>query len=376
LLDDTTPTLTLTETQYNASTALLGDIVSPYKLAITNVAAADAAGIGANSHVASIAVSDTSADITAVLSALNSNTDVTSITVSNNAALILSVAQLTADAHALSETINKNATAYTANVTDTGAHLSGAVLSTLETNSHITAITVSDNAAISLTTAQFNGDTAALAELRDASSNTYSLTISDTAANLVSDLNALKTNGHVGQLVITDGQPLDMTYAQYQADTTVWNKVAAAYSIDVTGVTGQSYSQLVETFAAGNVVTTKEFFLNSGALLTQIYTTGVSVTSSPTGVTETFTVENSVTGDTFTFNPTFGKVTINGYVPGSETLNFNHTVFANIAAVEAHATSTGAGANTTITLDASDTITLNGVTLSNFEAHSSDWHFI
>jgi hypothetical protein len=141
-------------------------------------------------------------------------------------------------------------------------------------------------------------------------------------------------------------------------------------------VTGQSYSQLVETFAAGNVVTTKEFFLNSGALLTQIYTTGVSVTSSPTGVTETFTVENSVTGDTFTFNPTFGKVTINGYVPGSETLNFNHTVFANIAAVEAHATSTGAGANTTITLDASDTITLNGVTLSNFEAHSSDWHFI
>jgi hypothetical protein len=311
-----------------------------------------------------------------VLTALNANTDVTSITVSNNAALVLSVAQLTADSHALSETINKNNTSYTANVTDTGAHLSGAVLSTLESNSHITGITVSDNAAISLTTTQFNGDTAGLAELRDASSNTYSLTVSDTAANLVSDLNAMKTNGHVGLLVVTDGQPLDMTYTQFQNDTSVWDKVASAYSIDVTGVTGQTYSELDETFAAGNVLTTREFHLNTGALLTQIFTSGVSVTSSPTGQTETFTVENSVTGDTFTFNPTFGKVTINGYVPGSETLDFNHTVFANIAAVEAHATSTGSGANTTITLDATDTITLNGVTLSNFEAHSSDWHFI
>ena len=198
LLDATTPTLTITEAQYNASTALLGDIVSPYKLAITNVLAADAAGVSGNNHVTSIAVSDTSADITAVLTALNANADITSITVSNNAALILSVAQLTADAHALSETTNKNATPYTANITDTGAHLSGATLGTLETNSHITGFTVSDNAAISLTTAQFTGDTAALAELRDASSNTYSLTVSGTAANLVSDLDAMKTNGHVG----------------------------------------------------------------------------------------------------------------------------------------------------------------------------------
>jgi hypothetical protein len=376
LLDANTPTLTITETQYNASTALLGDIISPYHLAITGAVAADAAGIAANKHVTSIAVSDTSADITAVLTALNSNTDVTSITVSNNAALILSVAQLTADSHALSETINKNATAFTANVTDTGAHLSGTVLSTLETNSHITGITVSDNAAISLTTAQFTGDTAALAELRDASSNTYSLTISDTAANLVNDLDALKANGHVGLLVVTDSQPLDMTYTQYQNDMSVWDKVASAYSIDVTGVTGQTYSEFDETFAAGNVLQTKVFHLNTGALLTQIYASGVSVTSSPTGVTETFTAENGVTGDTFTFNPTFGRIQINNYVPGSESLDFNHTVFANIAAVEAHAASTGAGANTTITLDASDTITLTGVTLSNFEAHSSDWHFI
>jgi hypothetical protein len=139
---------------------------------------------------------------------------------------------------------------------------------------------------------------------------------------------------------------------------------------------GQSYSSFDETFAAGNVVTTRVFEMNTGSLLTQFYATGLSFTTSPTGQAETYTAENGVTGDTFTFNPTFGKVAIIGYVPGSETLDFNHAVFTNVAAVEAHATSTGSGANTTITLDANDVITLTGVTLSNFEAHSSDWHFI
>ena len=63
------------------------------------------------------------------------------------------------------------------------------------------------------------------------------------------------------------------------------------------------------------------------------------------------------------------------YVPGSNTMNFDHNDFANIAALEAHATQDAHG-NTLITLDANDVITLTGVSLSQFEAHTSDWHFI
>jgi hypothetical protein len=102
----------------------------------------------------------------------------------------------------------------------------------------------------------------------------------------------------------------------------------------------------------------------------------LAFTSAPLGVAETITLSSGTSGDTFNFEPTSGMVTIKGYVPGSESLDFSHSVFANPAALELHVTSSGGGANTIITLDASDVITLTGVTVANFEAHSSDWHFI
>ena len=80
-------------------------------------------------------------------------------------------------------------------------------------------------------------------------------------------------------------------------------------------------------------------------------------------------------GDTFNFTGSFGGIVVTNYLPGSETINWDRNDFANIAAVESHARQDGAG-DTVITLDANDTITLVGVTLSQFEAHTSDWHFI
>ena len=82
----------------------------------------------------------------------------------------------------------------------------------------------------------------------------------------------------------------------------------------------------------------------------------------------------ATTGDTFNFTGSFGGIVVTNYVPGSETINWDHNDFANIAAVEA--ASRQSGGNTVITLDANDSITLVGVTLSQFEAHTSDWHFI
>lgn len=79
--------------------------------------------------------------------------------------------------------------------------------------------------------------------------------------------------------------------------------------------------------------------------------------------------------DTLNFAHAFNVVSINGYMPGSETINFDHNDFANIAAVEAHTHAYGAN-GTIIQLDANDYIILNGITVAQFEAHTNDWHFI
>jgi hypothetical protein len=70
LTDPTTPTLTITAAQLTSDATALGDIVSPYNLTVTGVAAANAAAVAATTHVTSVAVSDTGSDVAANLDAL------------------------------------------------------------------------------------------------------------------------------------------------------------------------------------------------------------------------------------------------------------------------------------------------------------------
>jgi VCBS repeat-containing protein len=64
--------------------------------------------------------------------------------------------------------------------------------------------------------------------------------------------------------------------------------------------------------------------------------------------------------------PGFGKVVISGFAPQHDTIQFDTTVFANFAAVTAHAKQIGS--DTVITQDPNDTITLKGVALSSLRA--------
>jgi Ca2+-binding RTX toxin-like protein len=72
----------------------------------------------------------------------------------------------------------------------------------------------------------------------------------------------------------------------------------------------------------------------------------------------------------------FGNDTITDFRTGNtknhDTIQFDHTVFANFAAVQGHAGQVGS--NTVITLDANDSVTLTGVLLSNL--HSFDFQFV
>jgi Ca2+-binding RTX toxin-like protein len=87
---------------------------------------------------------------------------------------------------------------------------------------------------------------------------------------------------------------------------------------------------------------------------------------------------NTLTGlagaDTFVFKPGFGKDTITDYTVGQDDVNVDHAIFADFAALIAHAADDGIG-NTVITADANNAITLAGITKAVLAQHQSDWHF-
>ncbi|MEA2896061.1 MAG: hypothetical protein QOJ84_1676, partial [Bradyrhizobium sp.] len=77
--------------------------------------------------------------------------------------------------------------------------------------------------------------------------------------------------------------------------------------------------------------------------------------------------------DTFVFAANFGKDVITDLKPNEDVIQFDHSLFANFASVQSHAANDGHG-NTVITLDANDTITLQGVTVT--QLHASDFLFV
>jgi VCBS repeat-containing protein len=75
--------------------------------------------------------------------------------------------------------------------------------------------------------------------------------------------------------------------------------------------------------------------------------------------------------DTFAFNANFGKDVVTDF--SKDTVQFDHGVFANFAAVQSHMANDGHG-NTIITYDANNTVTLLGVTTA--QLHASDFAFV
>ena len=75
--------------------------------------------------------------------------------------------------------------------------------------------------------------------------------------------------------------------------------------------------------------------------------------------------------DAFVFQPAIGVETINGFA-STDTMQFAKSDFANWAALSPDISQSGA--NTVITFDASDTVTLTDVTATNLT--QSQFHFV
>jgi Ca2+-binding RTX toxin-like protein len=90
------------------------------------------------------------------------------------------------------------------------------------------------------------------------------------------------------------------------------------------------------------------------------------------GPNDTLTAPLILGVDTFAFAPNFGMHTINHFSPILDRIELPKSEFANFAAVQSDMQQVGA--NTVITYDAADVITLIGVHASSL--HASDFQFL
>jgi hypothetical protein len=182
----------------------------------------------------------------------------------------------------------------------------------------------------------------------------------------------LEANAYVTSLTINDSNPLNIDYAQFNAGTTLLSELTGTATVNVTGVTGQNYDSFTDTYINGTLAETVQND-NDNSLNVIGYASNLTFApAGPSAQVETITVTGAK-GDAFVFSGSFGNVTVTGFNLAHDTIQFSNADFANVAAVEAHATQLSG--NTVVTLDSGDTITFTGVTLSQFEAHSADWSF-
>ena len=174
-----------------------------------------------------IRVADTAANVSAALDAIAANKHIGRISVTDNLALTVNVAQLTTDAAALaySSPSNNGAVKSAVKVIDTAIDLSGAALDTMQANAAITTVTVSDNGAsnggfVSSNVAQLTSDASLLTKLAFANSQIAgTLNVTDTAAAISGDLSALNGDTQVGRITISDNASIALNVAAYNGDT-------------------------------------------------------------------------------------------------------------------------------------------------------------
>lgn len=215
LTDSGTPTLTISESQFNNDALALQKISSSYKVATNSVSVAQFHTLNATGQVTAASISDSAANVAAGLDELQAGVaagEITSIAVTDAGTpnLAISYTQMTADAQALHDIVGS----YTLTINDVSiANLSSVA----------------------------------------ASSGVISTGVSDTAANIDSDLDALQsllTAGKLTSLAITDGGTLSVTAAQMVSDAQVINDIAGNYVLTVTDASLASLTSSVVSHAS------------------------------------------------------------------------------------------------------------------------------
>ena len=194
----TVTALAITATQLSADATALNKISGSYNLTVSGVTGATVATTAANTHVSSMTVTDTGANIVANIGTLQNNAaKITSITQSNlGTALALTATQLIANSTALSKIIG--------NYTLTVSGVTGATVASTAANTHVS-----------------------------------SMTVTDTGANIASNLDTLQNNiAKITSITQSNiGSALAITAPQSSADNALLSKISGAINLTVTGNT-------------------------------------------------------------------------------------------------------------------------------------------
>jgi hypothetical protein len=218
LSDTGTPTLMLTVAQALNETRALGKITNAeYGVVISDTAAnvlANASALQADSRITSTTVVDTAANILNNRGALATDLQITTVTVEDSAANVV------ANGAALSSDSQITAVG----VSDTAADIS-ANIDALNELTVLSSVTATDYNPLTLTAAQALNDTNVLNVIRNSG---VSVDVSDTAADIVSNLSALETASYIGLIIVED------TSANIVADLPIFNESSLTIQFSVT----------------------------------------------------------------------------------------------------------------------------------------------
>ena len=208
-------------------------------------------------------IKDTAAGITANLDQLNDpNIDV--ITISDNGQVGASVQQLTTDATAIGKLQNANSSTALLTIDDTAAAVQAGLSTLVADTSEIASIAASGGPVV-VSTSTFLADQATLDK------TVGGFVISDTAAEVAANLNALNGDSHVASIALTDGGTSILTISIEEAlnDTRALSEIASPHT-----------TALADTAADIELITPTQ----AGALKTDGYTS-IASTTGPVAMT-------------------------------------------------------------------------------------------
>jgi hypothetical protein len=151
--------------------------------------------------------------------------------------------------------------------------------------------------------------------------------------------------------------------AQYTSPGHLLQDVAFSHNVGAFGLTG--LNEAIQTHIAGSTDIERDVYRDAAGH------NEIVVRDLAGGAVD---IEAHVTGLTFNLVASFGSETIEGFAPAADALDVSHTLFSSFTEMMSHAEQQGH--NVVIAYDASDVLTLTGVTLSELNAHASDLHFI
>ena len=258
-------TLALNYAQWTGNQLTLGKIADSYSVTVSGVSASSAASLAADSRVASLSVSDSTARIRSTLDSLQAlGSQLSEITVTDSGTppiMTMTAAQRTSDATALSKIGDGR---YTLAITDASVVNAQAM--------------ASDDKVVSIV-------------------------VSDASSNIAGSLDQLNANSKLTQLKLTDStEPLALSASLYNASTSTLAKLQGSYMLDIQSASVADASALqannhVQSFALADTASAIGGIITSIAGMSKISDIRLTGDDAPITLTQTQVTDLSETLD-------------------------------------------------------------------------------